>query len=177
MHVVPRFDFVLWNLCQRRLNTKDRLITWGIWVDVVCLLCCACNESIDHLFFLYSVSKEVWKKRQTKCSIFRGEYGWKYELEWLKTHHVKEDFQGQVWRLSLAAAVYHLWRARNEMHYQGKLRRSKEIFEAVMDNIRKVAEAWKGVKRNRTIGSSSGMENDSKNLWYGIVCNCVCIEL
>lgn len=106
---MPSFDFVLWLLCHRRLNTRDRLKEWGTNTDERCMLCESCNESMDPLFFLCSVSKEVWGFCQDRCFIHRGEYEWKHELEWMKIHYIKDDFQGQVRRLSLLTAVYHLW--------------------------------------------------------------------
>lgn len=48
---VPKWAFILWLACQKRLSTKDRLRKWGMTVDPHCMLCACSDESIQHLFF------------------------------------------------------------------------------------------------------------------------------
>lgn len=76
-----------------------------------------------------------------RYSIFRGEYCWFEELEWLKVHYTKNDFQKQVIKLSLAAVVYHIWKARNVVSYQDKLSSSQEIVKATVTDMRSIANS------------------------------------
>lgn len=49
---IPRYAMILWLLCIRRLNTKDRLEKWRVRIiEEECVLCQAEKESIEHLFF------------------------------------------------------------------------------------------------------------------------------
>lgn len=42
---VPRFDFIMWMLYQRRLTTKDRMLSWEMTRD----MCEEEEEAIEHL--------------------------------------------------------------------------------------------------------------------------------
>ncbi|KAL3510953.1 hypothetical protein ACH5RR_030354 [Cinchona calisaya] len=53
---VPRFSFILWLLCKRKLTTKDQLKKWGIVLtNDKCELCSDQAETMVHLFFGYQV--------------------------------------------------------------------------------------------------------------------------
>ncbi|KAL3509711.1 hypothetical protein ACH5RR_029112 [Cinchona calisaya] len=56
---VPRYAFVLWLLCKKRLMTRDRLKAWGVQTDSLCV-CCMEEESMEHLFFECRCSARVW---------------------------------------------------------------------------------------------------------------------
>lgn len=58
-YAILRYDFILRLLCQRRLTTRDRTIKWGMNIDPICALCEHEEETIDHLFFDYPISREV----------------------------------------------------------------------------------------------------------------------
>lgn len=59
---MPKHAFICWLTIMNRLPTKDRLLKWGLNVDVMCLLCGAAEESRDHVFFSCPFAKEfvVW---------------------------------------------------------------------------------------------------------------------
>lgn len=116
-------------------------------MDAECLLYEKSNESMDY-FFLCQVSEEVWQSCQRRCAIFKGEYSRLEELERLKIHYVKSDFQGQIRRVSLVAAVYHLWKARNAVCHQNKPCRSQGVIEAIEADVRNAADSWRSVDRN-----------------------------
>ncbi|XP_075096230.1 uncharacterized protein LOC142174347 [Nicotiana tabacum] len=49
---VPRHNFILWLALNRRFTTMDRLVAWGIQVDLGCVLCKnGKNETMTHLYF------------------------------------------------------------------------------------------------------------------------------
>ncbi|KAH7860928.1 hypothetical protein Vadar_019653 [Vaccinium darrowii] len=58
---VPRCSFSFWLAAQFRLNTRDRLRSWGMLVDDSCCLCSSDNESHHHLFFECLFSLTVGK--------------------------------------------------------------------------------------------------------------------
>ncbi|XP_010542226.1 PREDICTED: uncharacterized protein LOC104815511 [Tarenaya hassleriana] len=47
----PRLSLLHWQVMQGRLPTKDRLLRWGINVDVNCYLCGMLDETHAHLFY------------------------------------------------------------------------------------------------------------------------------
>lgn len=56
---IPRWTFIMWLVCWGRLSTKDRLLSWGLMVDPLCVLCSNVNESHKHLFFYCSFSAYI----------------------------------------------------------------------------------------------------------------------
>lgn len=84
----------------------------------------------------------------SQCFIYRGNYGWRDETEWLKKHYVGGDFQGQVIRLSLLIVVYYLWRARDKVLNVKKRANKHEIEKKIVDSMRNSTANWKGVGRN-----------------------------
>lgn len=63
---VPRWSFIFWLAAQFRLNTRDRLRSWGMLVDDSCCLCSSGIESHHHLFFECPFSLTVWKALMLK---------------------------------------------------------------------------------------------------------------
>lgn len=53
----PRSVFMIWMLSHRRLSTLDRLARWGLSVDKVCKLCGEQEESHQHLFVDFPISR------------------------------------------------------------------------------------------------------------------------
>lgn len=47
---IPRHNFNTWLLVLNRAPTRDRMLSWGLQVSPLCLLCNAAAESRDHLF-------------------------------------------------------------------------------------------------------------------------------
>lgn len=48
---IPRHSFLAWLVILNRCPTKDRLISWGLQVPPLCLLCNLLPETRDHLFY------------------------------------------------------------------------------------------------------------------------------
>lgn len=58
--IIPKHSFILWLVLSRKLLTLDRLVGWGIEVvQTECILCTEEEESLAHLFFSCSFSREV----------------------------------------------------------------------------------------------------------------------
>ena len=74
-HSIPRHSFVLWMLCLNRLNTKDRLVKWGVISDPWCPLCTTAYESCEHLFFQCNYAAYVWSIIQESLLMYRGAKG------------------------------------------------------------------------------------------------------
>ena len=84
---VPRFAFILWLLCKKRLPTLDRLQKWGVSLpSSLCILYNEEEERIHHMFFNCCTTRPVWTKVQHMCLVFRGSYSWDEELTWLPAH-------------------------------------------------------------------------------------------
>ena len=77
---IPRHSFILWLAIRERLNTKDRLLSWGMAIDPTCVLCGGTLESIDHLFFQCPFTVDLRATILHKCSIVKPTQPWKLEV-------------------------------------------------------------------------------------------------
>ena len=57
---IPKHAFISWLATRNKLQTRDMLISWGLVVPHVCLLCNVHDESRQHLFFDCEFPNEVW---------------------------------------------------------------------------------------------------------------------
>jgi len=48
---IPKHAFISWVNIRHRLPTRDKLLSWGLHVPSLCLLCNAFDETRQHLFF------------------------------------------------------------------------------------------------------------------------------
>ncbi|KAG2315956.1 hypothetical protein Bca52824_019078 [Brassica carinata] len=105
---IPRCSFVAWMAILSRLPTKDRLSSWGMNVQVQCVLCSAGQESHQHLFFMCPFVSAVW-------SHFSGS-AWQDAptsmLEVVDLIAASPRFR-VVLKLLMQVIVYCIWRERN----------------------------------------------------------------
>ncbi|XP_013608116.1 PREDICTED: uncharacterized protein LOC106314850 [Brassica oleracea var. oleracea] len=66
---IPRQSFHVWLVAQNRLPTRDRLLSWGIQTDHLCLLCNNHGESQNHLFQECDYSYELWRLITTRLGV------------------------------------------------------------------------------------------------------------
>ena len=59
--VAPKIKFFMWKLVNSFLPTRKALQGKGIQCEVWCAICEEREESIQHLFFNCSISKEIWR--------------------------------------------------------------------------------------------------------------------
>ncbi|XP_010666358.1 uncharacterized protein LOC104883517 [Beta vulgaris subsp. vulgaris] len=110
---IPKHSFISWLTILGKLRTRERLGMVGICSDTSCLLCTSGNDSCSHLFFQCEFSHQVcqgvmgWfhihSNSRENLYVHWRKWGWKF----------KTKYQQQVAYASLAAVVYHIWRARN----------------------------------------------------------------
>lgn len=55
----PRAKFILWLALWKRLAAKDRLLKFGVIVDLVCVFCLDEDETLNHLLFYCAHVKTI----------------------------------------------------------------------------------------------------------------------
>lgn len=55
-----RHSFITWLAVRKILTTKDRLASWGLNIDPICVFCLTHHETHDHLFFSFPYSAMIW---------------------------------------------------------------------------------------------------------------------
>lgn len=84
-HSIPRYATILWLACWNRMNTLDKLHTWGLTTSNICVFCASAVETHDHLFFQCSFSTQIWNS--IMCRLYAGirSFDWQDILIFLRT--------------------------------------------------------------------------------------------
>ena len=61
--------------------------------------------------------------------------GWNEEIEWATMHANMKSIQDEVYRMTLAAALYYIWQERNHRIFQQKERSIEEIIKQIIQEI------------------------------------------
>lgn len=68
--------------------------------------------------------------------IFRNPGNWAQELDWAIRHLKKSGFPSSLYKLGMAGAVYHIWRARNECIFGNKQPFPEGVSDQIMKDVR-----------------------------------------
>lgn len=78
----PRYKFILWLAAQQRLATVERRLKIGIQIPIACAFCGHSLESFSHLFFDYTITKQLWSSLCSWLGYNKRIGDWNTELEW-----------------------------------------------------------------------------------------------
>lgn len=81
--LIPRHATTTWLFILDRNPTLDRLLSWGLDVDTICLLCGNADESRNHLFFECPYSVEVWSSICARLNFTSPPTSWNATMAWL----------------------------------------------------------------------------------------------
>lgn len=94
-------------------KTNGQTPCLGVISDASCILCNrGVSESHNHLFFDCPYSGEVWHEVLRK-KVNRGPKAWEDEKTWFILHAKGKGLRISILKISLAAALYHVWGERN----------------------------------------------------------------
>ncbi|KAL2897313.1 hypothetical protein RDABS01_039096 [Bienertia sinuspersici] len=117
---IPKHRFIYWLVMWRRLMTKDRLSRMGIQQDATFALCQQADESVEHLFFSCKKSLEIAQETRfwIGCACKSANV---YRITgWIQRNCTKSKYRRKLYLAWLVAAVYFIWRCRNEIIWQNK---------------------------------------------------------
>lgn len=60
---------------------------------------------------------------------------WKGEVLWASTHHKGKKPDAEVYRMTMASVVYHIWQERNARIFKQKQRSEDEIVKIIIQEI------------------------------------------
>ena len=101
---VPRTAFFLWLAVKERLGTQDSLFQPAI--SVLYLLCGACSETHDHLFFEFPTTKQIWARILHKGNFYTPNLPWKELVSCMATHWKGNSFSSITKKNCLARVLY-----------------------------------------------------------------------
>ncbi|CAG7901025.1 unnamed protein product [Brassica rapa] len=148
---IPKHNFLTWLMILNRSPTKDRMISWGISTDPLCILCNSSPESRDHLYFECSYSWNLWSElaRRTNWIASRN---WVIGLRSLQSS-TGPKHQRLLILLAWQASIYLLWTERNNRHHRKDFRPFSSLVKQADSLIRNRISSF----RNQNPSLSSNM--------------------
>ena len=128
----PKSVFILWLVLWNRLVTKDRLLTWNIHCDPICLLYLQKAETVQHLFFDCSDAHKVWKAVLKILHHNRQILHFADEIKWLmKNCRAKKG----LLIMAFAEIVYNIWIQRNSVVFNGVCKPAEIVVRVIVFNM------------------------------------------
>ncbi|XP_020262336.1 uncharacterized protein LOC109838292 [Asparagus officinalis] len=118
-----------------KLQTQDRLLKHEIIQGSVCKLCDDSAESRNHLFFECKLSNAVWNGIMEWLKFKWRSCDWSTLLNWYCFRLKGKGFKQKTKRMALAAAVYNIWRERNNRIFQLKCKTPDAIIKDIKMDI------------------------------------------
>ncbi|XP_019230192.1 PREDICTED: uncharacterized protein LOC109211148 [Nicotiana attenuata] len=118
----PKASFIMWLLLQGRLATTDRLMRWGITVDITYSLCQAELETREHLFVECDFAKAIWRRLQKWLKWQQTVEEWNQHVDWAIKNAKGKSQQAQIFKLVYAKCIYAIWMERNNRVFEKKTR-------------------------------------------------------
>ena len=113
---IPRHAFITWVAIQHRLPTKKRLSRFMQQLDLQCPLCQAAEEDDHHLFQVCPYAKDVWDALAEWWPTSQA----LVSLASSSTCAGKVTAHLQIAYAIYAAAIYHIWYARNQCLFKNQ---------------------------------------------------------
>ncbi|XP_062113958.1 uncharacterized protein LOC133824963 [Humulus lupulus] len=132
---LPRHSLVFWIAVQNWLRTRDKLHKYNIIDEFHCLFCRRHTETEEHLFFDCSLA---WLCLQQVKNWLR----WGAEsrhlgslLRWIERAKISK-LKKKCYSAALAALVYQVWHARNELLWNSKVMTVDMIARKIKEDVK-----------------------------------------
>ncbi|XP_074295730.1 uncharacterized protein LOC141623523 [Silene latifolia] len=117
--VLPKHIVTATLAAMRKLPTVDLLAKRGMVIINRCILCKQMSESHRHLFFRCLYSQQIWQGLVNWMALPARSNALDTEVTWMIQSRGRHHWKHQ-WRKScLAAAIYHIWKERNDRLFSG----------------------------------------------------------
>lgn len=131
---IPRQSFHAWLVVQNRIPTRDRLLSWGLQVPSVCLLCNIADETRDHLYWECDFAYELWSLVAGRCRI-RPHRNWESSLNQMLSLPPPSTTRSLT-LLGWQATLYWVWNERNNRLHANQFKSVDSIFSIIDHQIR-----------------------------------------
>nr|XP_017228903.1 PREDICTED: uncharacterized protein LOC108204113 [Daucus carota subsp. sativus] len=129
---IAKHAFTAWIIMKERLLTKDRMQSFHLNVNQLCLLCGNCNENHQHLFSTCNFSRTIFNACPLTVSV-----SWSDMCAGRFFTISSDGIRTNIAYLFLAAAFYNIWFERNlRLHHPGKFNQPNIIIRRIQEDIR-----------------------------------------
>ncbi|GFZ13830.1 hypothetical protein Acr_24g0000200 [Actinidia rufa] len=118
---------------QTRMAKDDKIQEFSD--DRLCPLCRLEDETVDHLFFRCRVGGQIWAQIKAWLGITRAMQTIKASVKWLIKEARGTGLQAKIKKISLACTVYHLWEARNQRIFEGKIKSPEALIRGIQIQV------------------------------------------
>ncbi|XP_058752433.1 uncharacterized protein LOC131625603 [Vicia villosa] len=143
----PRACFILWLACHEKLATKDRLHRFGMIDNVSCCFCSG-MESLNHLFFECTSTREIWLEVLEWIQICHIPGEWHNERHWIIQHTRGKSAKAAVLKMAITETIYEIWNMRNNKSF-GKNVGNTKIGQKIIDTL--IYRGWNNKKVRKYI--------------------------
>lgn len=138
---IPRHGFHAWLVTKDRLPTRDRLLSWGLQVPPLCLLCNSQPESRSHLFWDCGFAFDLWSQVAARCNLSPART-WDASIDQLLSLPPPRSSR----LLSLygwQATMYLIWGERNKRLHANTFRSVDVLFKMIDLQIRNKVSSFR----------------------------------
>ncbi|XP_062099834.1 uncharacterized protein LOC133805685 [Humulus lupulus] len=132
---IPKLSIILWLAMLDRLKTKQRLLRFQMVNNSLCLFCDIHEESVTHLFFDCHLSKRCIQQVKAKMQWAAQTESLSSLMRWISRAHLSK-FWKMVYADVVAAVVYHIWKARNEVVWLLQVKRIEIIVHNIVSDVK-----------------------------------------
>ena len=131
---IPRHNFLTWLFVLDDYPTRDRIISWGLQPDSVCLLCNHAAESRDHLFYLCPYSWSIWLEISRRCQLQPNRH-WDQSVIQLQSLQGNKTMK-RLTLLCWQSTIYLIWQKRNKKLHNNQFRAPDAIIRLTLARSR-----------------------------------------
>ncbi|XP_074267357.1 uncharacterized protein LOC141590687 [Silene latifolia] len=129
---LPKDNFICWLFIQQRLQTKDRLLRFGVINDGLCYLCGMAPETHSHLFFDCNFSARcAGKIRQWLGVDWHGDI-----ITWGLKWHYKFLLKKKIILAVLSSLIYLIWETRNKCRVEQLVQHPDCLVHRVQERVK-----------------------------------------
>lgn len=133
-----------------RLNTGDRLATFGINGVSNCQFCTHNGEDHQHLFFQCPFTLRVWTVIQDKCQVNWQNIPWSDLPQVVAADCKGKSLATIIHRLSFCSSVYHIWLERNNRIFSHERKPEEVVVKGIVSLVRYRLLAISNITRTQT---------------------------
>ncbi|MFS7921421.1 putative reverse transcriptase zinc-binding domain-containing protein [Helianthus anomalus] len=134
--VPPKVNYFSWRAALEKISVKRELARRGMSLNnLLCPRCGVNEETVDHLICECMSSQRIWKEVSNwlKVPSLYGRRNCKELLEHGNMLKGSGEWK-KIINVVIQAALWNIWKSRNDKEFEGHLRNEKEILDTIKED-------------------------------------------